>query len=473
MTDRDRMTIRRRIDRQDKARSEYFLIPFDVPEGVTRVDIRFSYPKASDCVIDLGLGTPDMGDFPSEGALAGWSGGARSQIFVATDAATPGYRPGLWPGRWQVILGFYKLPETPVEITLDIVFDRTPRAAARAQSPRLPKRAGAGWYRGDLQCHTFHSDARGAPETLHQTARREGLDFLAVTDHNTTTAHAAYFDRDDSAVPVFIPAYEFTTAAGHGNVFGAREVADFRVANSDDVRRMVARLRAQGHLFSVNHDKPDIPWTYDLPEIDCMEVWQAPWMAGNHISLARYQERLAAGLRITAIGGSDFHQPESDDSGNLATLARPCTFLWCEELSVAGVLDALRAGQSFVTEAPEGPRLTIRVGEVGHGGAVPASEAHLLICQATGAPGDMIEIWDARGRIAQQRIETPDHDTVLEVVGPVGFVRAQIVAERSRADIVAAARAHVAAGRGGRMDWEGSWDKPVIRALTSPIYIDE
>ena len=449
------------------------LFPFSVPEGVTRADFRFSYPMAPDCIIDLGLGTPDLGDFPSDCAIAGWSGGARSEFFVATDTASPGYRPGLWPGRWQVILGFYKLPETPVDLTLDIVFDRKPRGPVEAVAPRLPAREAPGWYCGDLQCHTNHSDAKGAPETLHRTARRERLDFLAVTDHNTTTAHAAYFDRDGSADPVFIPAYEFTTAAGHGNVFGAREVADFRVASSEDVCAMIERLRARGNLFSVNHDKPDIPWTYDLPEIDCMEVWQAPWLAGNHISLARYQERLAAGLRITAIGGSDFHQPEADDSGNLATLARPCTFLWCEELSVAGVLDALRAGRSFVTEAPDGPRLTISVGEVGHGGAVQASDAHRVACHAAGTPGDLIEIWDATGRIARQRIETPDNDTMLELVDPVGFIRAQIVAEQSRDEIVAAARAHVAAGRGGRMDWEGAWDKPVIRALTSPIYIDE
>jgi predicted metal-dependent phosphoesterase TrpH len=471
--ERDRMTIARRIDRRDKARSDYLMVPFDVPEGVTRVDLSIDYPAAPDCVIDLGLGTPDLGDFPSDGAIAGWSGGARRQVFVATDAATPGYRPGLWYGTWQVILGLYKLPEAPIDLTLDIAFDRRPRQTAHSMAPILPKRSGPGWYRGDLQCHTYHSDAKGAPETLHRTARREGLDFLAVTDHNTTTAHAAWFDRDVSADPVFIPAYEFTTAAGHGNVFGAREVADFRISNSKDVQGMVGRLRARGHLFSINHDKPDIHWTYDLPEIDCMEVWQAPWLAGNHFSLARYQERLASGLRITAIGGSDFHQPEADDAGNLATLARPCTFLWCEELSVAGVLDALRAGRSFVTEAPDGPRLTISVGEVGHGGAVQASDAHRVACHAAGAPGDLIEIWDATGRIAQQRIETADHGATLKLVSAIGFIRAQIVAERSRDEIVAAARAHVAAGRGGRMDWEGAWDKPVVRALTSPIYIDE
>ena len=96
-----------------------------------------------------------------------------------------------------------------------------------------------------------------------------------------------------------------------------------------------------------------------------------------------------------------------------------------------------------------------------------------MACHAAGTPGDLIEIWDATGRIARQRIETPDNDTMLELVDPVGFIRAQIVAEQSRDEIVAAARAHVAAGRGGRMDWEGAWDKPVIRALTSPIYIDE
>jgi hypothetical protein len=62
--------------------------------------------------------------------------------------------------------------------------------------------------------------------------------------------------------------------------------------------------------LSINHDKPGIPWTYNLPHTDCMEVWQSSWLTSNWVSRDRYQQRLASGRRISAIGGSDFHQPE-------------------------------------------------------------------------------------------------------------------------------------------------------------------
>src|SRR5690606_41326114 len=79
------------------------------------------------------------------------------------------------------------------------------------------------WYEGDLQCHTFHSDGQGSPEQLHATARREGLDFLAVTEHNTLTSHPAYFAGASSQDLIFIPAYEFTRSEEHTSELQSRE----------------------------------------------------------------------------------------------------------------------------------------------------------------------------------------------------------------------------------------------------------
>jgi hypothetical protein len=82
----------------DKAMSAYVMLPFDVPAKATCINLSYDYPKSNTCIIDLGLGNPDLTDFPSKGGLVGWSGGARSEIFIAIDAATPGYRPGIQDG---------------------------------------------------------------------------------------------------------------------------------------------------------------------------------------------------------------------------------------------------------------------------------------------------------------------------------------------------------------------------------------
>lgn len=455
----------------DRAMPAYVMVPFDVPAKTTCITLTYDYPKSDNCIIDLGIGDPDMTDFPSEGGIAGWSGGARREIFIATNMATPGYHPGIKEGTWHVILGLHRVPDKPVTVKIVISFDFAPRVVAQPVSLPNASSRGPSWYCGDLHCHTHHSDAKGSAAVLHATAKREGLDFLAVSDHNTTTAYTAYFDHVSSSELVFVPAYEFTTERGHGNVFGARKVEDFRVRNDRDVMEMIGRIRANGHLFSVNHDKPNIPWNYTLPEIDCMEVWHAPWLAGNHVSLERYQARLAQRQRITAVGGSDFHQSAVADNGNLATLARPCTFLWCEELSPNGILDALRTGRSFVTESPDGPRLILNAGGVGHGGEITGASTIRLSYNATDAAGDILEIWDATGCIFAAPIRDTLERGSLELTGASGFLRGQIIAGNSRANIVATAQAHVAAGKGGRLDWSSAIDQPVLRCLTSPIYL--
>jgi hypothetical protein len=73
----------------------YREVPFDLPEGVTRLTIRFTYGgKDQRSVIDLGLADPQR--------LRGWSGGARDHMTLSTEEATPGYLPGPLPaGRWR------------------------------------------------------------------------------------------------------------------------------------------------------------------------------------------------------------------------------------------------------------------------------------------------------------------------------------------------------------------------------------
>ena len=460
------------ISRSDREKSAYYLVPFEVPEGVTQMELRYVYPKADDCVIDLGAADPSLGPFPSEKGLRGWSGGARDRFVIGIDAATPGFEAGAIPaGQWQALLGLYRVPAHDISVEISVFFSFEPRTERVLAPPPQPARREAGWYCGDLQCHTFHSDAQGSPQRLHKTALREGLDFLAVTDHNTVSQQRGYFDAASSDRLIFVPAYEFTTEFGHGNVYGAREVFDFRAEDSAAVTGMVRRIRDSGALFSINHDKPNHPWRWDVPDaIDCMEVWQSHWLAGNQLSLSRYQQRLASGMRITAIGGSDFHQPAVERDDNLLTLARPTTFLWLEELSVDGILEALRAGRSFVTERPAGPKLMISAGEVMMGGEIAAGTSRLSI-RARDAAGERVDIWDANGLMASFDVGSDDWSGDCDISSAKGFVRAELVAVASRDRIVDDLAAFLGAGWQEFPEWAGSIDEPVRRALTSPIYI--
>ncbi|HEV7277347.1 MAG TPA: CehA/McbA family metallohydrolase [Devosiaceae bacterium] len=465
-------SLRVHVTPADQAHHPYFYVPVEVPAGTTRIDVAMAYPKADDCIIDLGLFDPRDTGYPTRGGFRGWSGGARDRFFVATDDATPGYVHGeMPPGTWNIVLGLYKLPPQGAEVTLTFDTDGSPRKTLPPPERTAPVRQGAGWYKGDLHCHTFHSDARGTPETLHAAARQAGLDFLAIADHNTTTQRR-YFHPASSPDLVFVRAMEVTTATGHANVFGIDDWIDFRMTGPADAHTLARLVHEKGGLLSVNHDKPDIPWDYDLPEIDCMEVWQSNWFTWNWISLERWQARLAAGLRLPAIGGSDYHQPAELQPEGPFVLARPTTMLWLEELSEDAVLAAMRYGRGYVTESPDGPHLSIRVNGLPMGSSVSdpvGAEAHVR-----GAAGDTLVWIDAGGPFAEQEIESDDWRGEFALLdGAAGFIRAEIVAARSRERLLAVFRA----GLGGRsLPWglqeSDLAAQPLRRALSNPVYIE-
>lgn len=466
--------VRVNVSRADQANDPYFYIPVSVPAGTTRIDVTLAYPKADDCVIDLGMFDPGMTAYPSEGGFRGWSGGFRDRFFVATDDATPGYVHGPMPaGEWNVILGLYKVPADGAEVTVTVALDDAERPTNPPPARTFPVRAGAGWYRGDLHCHTFHSDAAGSPETLHRAAMQAGLDFLAIADHNTITQRR-YFHPASSPELVFVRGMEVTTAVGHANVYGVDEWIDFRMTKPSDAHVLAEMVHRKGGLLSINHDKPTIPWDYEFPAADCQEVWQSTWMAWNWVSLARWQERLASGLRISAIGGSDYHQPAKLQPEGPLVLARPTTVLWLPELSEDAVLAAMRAGRGYVTEGPKGPHLEITVNGQPMGSAVTAP----LNCEATvrGARGDVLQWIDARGTITEQEITSGDWRGELALLdGAEKFVRAEIIAKASRGWLVE--EFTKAASERGELPWQlkGSHltDEPIRRAISNPIYIDQ
>ena len=185
------------VPARDEVDGNYAYETIPVPEGITRIDVAIEYDRSAECIIDIGVADPRFEAFPSREGFRGWSGSARKSFFVAKDDATPGYLPGPIPaGDWHLILGLYLVPIGGAELRLRVTFDAKPRQPwAGLPAPREVRRGDAGWYRGDLHCHCWHSDAAGSPETLHQAARQAGLDFLAVSDHNTISQRRYFLPR--------------------------------------------------------------------------------------------------------------------------------------------------------------------------------------------------------------------------------------------------------------------------------------
>src|SRR5215216_4234548 len=185
----------------------YVHLPFEVFPGVRQLHLcyRYSDRVGSDPALTDG-NTLDIGLFDERGIASGgpgfrgWSGSSKTAFTIDRDWATPPYSPGpIGAGMWHVLLGPYKVWERGLGYEVGIWFNLglppevSEYARQRVLAPiDVPAPAAPGWYRGDLHCHTLHSDGDSWPADMLIAAAEAGLDFLGVTDHNTTNHHADY-----------------------------------------------------------------------------------------------------------------------------------------------------------------------------------------------------------------------------------------------------------------------------------------
>ncbi len=357
-------------------RGRRLLVPFTVDDD-RPIIIRLDHDPAGG-TIDLGLWDPS--------GWRGYSGGARRVVALAPGRATPGYRRGPLPrGEWAVELGVHRVgvPELRVEVSVERTEsdpadaptgppDRTSPPDRTGELPpvprgserRLPAEAGLTWYAGDFHAHSVHSDGTLTLDELARAAVGAGLDFLAVTDHNTISHQA-----DLAAVGLrqqicLIPGQEVTTDRGHANVYGDVGWIDFH----DPPDRWLAETRDRGGLMSINHPlADDCAWQWAMPELpEVLEFWHVSW----------YRDRQASGLTDTAmfalwarwrsdavlLGGSDLHTPESGITPGL-----PTTWVAAEAATPEAILAGVAAG-----------RTAISAGLARRAGAPPQSEPVLL-----------------------------------------------------------------------------------------------
>ncbi len=381
-----------RVTAEQARRDPYIYLPFSVPRGASRIRVAYEYTDPVTAPFGMGPGnTVDIGIFDSRGhsfleaqGFRGWSGGARSEFFIAEDEATPGYiRGALFPGEWNIMLGMARLEPhgARYEVTVRIELDGGSQGWGpdpRGSGFDLPDPAGAGepasvaraevarpgegrWLKGDLHCHTVHSDGLNTVREIVEHAIELGLDFLAITDHNTNTHHNE-MDSLSSLPIVLVPGEEVTTYWGHANTWGLREWVEYRCADEDAMAGVREYLRRRDALFSINHAKcVGPPWLFKgWVGFDCMEVWQAPWRFFNWESLEHWDGLLNRGNRVVAVGGSDVHSIPPAEPRHPHGLAEPTTWVYASEATEGGVLEAIRAGRTFITDSPRAPtRLTL------------------------------------------------------------------------------------------------------------------
>jgi PHP domain len=346
----------------DRIASAWHYLPVEVPPGSCALRVELAYPRRG-CVLDLGCLGP--------AGFRGWSGGARREFVITPEDATPGYLPGeLEPGTWLVMIGIYRLPPGGTEYRLTGEVSSTPGRLApparRAPPPvlsgdsrpprrDLPAHPGHSWLAGDLHTHTVHSDGDLTVPELALLAVSQGLDFLAITDHNTVSHHAELPGASARYGITLLPGQEVTTTGGHAGALGDIGWVDFR----DPPDAWLAYTRERGGLLSVNHPiGGELSWT--LPMVGrppLAEVWHWSWLDLRWTTPLAWW--LAWDPSAVPVGGSDWHAPNE-----IAAPGTPTTWVECAAAEPAAVLEGLRAGRVAISAGRDGPVLLRQDGEL-------------------------------------------------------------------------------------------------------------
>jgi hypothetical protein len=438
---------------------DYLQFPFQVPEGIKELKIQLKYDPVQvggvSNLITLGLSDP----FGFRGN--GHRHPPDAEVVLSYDRATPGFTPGaIHAGEWSALLAIHSIIEDgkPCRYTLDIYC-----LPGEVETPSLPVYLEQGvlynaakWYFGDLHSHTLHSDGSLRGDELIQQAQEAGLDFLAMTDHNTNSVLGELKDylRPDQK-PLIIPGVELTTFFGHALVLGVTNWVDWRSGLNGWTMEDAAReAHLNNALFILAHPKDvgtpvctGCRWEYDQFNVDLadgLEIWNGKWEVENGKnpgSLQMWREYQETSRRITATSGSDFHSPQDWTEGV------PRVYVFARNLSVGAILEGIRQGRVIVSS---GPMIDFRISRSEDG--------------ATEQIGDTVVTKNAEIYVAVDWSKAPD-GARLVLRDRYGIVQAQPVS--ANGGIVFQVKSQVQDCFWVELFTEDS----TLLALTNPIYV--
>jgi predicted metal-dependent phosphoesterase TrpH len=378
----------------------------------------------------------------------------------------------------------------------------TAGVGAVAMVPALRSAAGAGpaptrgqWLAGDFHVHTTYShDVWGGPAddnttteelyTLGWTAAEQiglaetrGLDFLALTDHNRLDVlhDPGYF----SSKLVLVPGYEHSLSGGHAGVFvpSRDDLPDLirnsdgstGFAGSDGVRRFVDIVHERGGVTVINHPTADSVWGFEPAAslgFDAVEAWNGRWQqraetvpfsySDNYKAVPWWESTFLPHRPMGITGGSDNHWRSVTA---LAGVGQPTTWVYAADRSPASIVDAVRAGRTFVSAEPPlhgGPRVFLTATDPSRerqivGGRVAALSPVNVRVTVEGGTGQRLRLISTGQVVSDRLCIAPTSEHEMNVVLPEGgWLRAELLVDAGY--LVTAVTSPIFAGpvRGGR-----------------------
>jgi hypothetical protein len=395
---------------------DHAFVEFEVPEGIAEIEVRHDDMSEAN-ILDWGV--------LDETGFRGWGGGNSEPAIIGFEAASRSYVPGpIDAGTWRVVIGKAEIDEVPATYHIEVVL--RPVATLAPQPERTPYEAApalvdaARWYAGDFHVHSRESgDARPDLDEIATFARERGLDFVELADHNVVSqSDFIGAVQPDHPELLFVPGIEYTTYDGHANAVGATVWVDHKIGQPGvTIESAFAAIHDQGALVSINHPALLLSFcigcgwlheidatTVDAVEIATTGIDQAG-MLFNDDAIAFWDDLCDQGAHAAAIGGSDDHKAGVDLGLFQSPIGDPTTMVYAEELSVAALLDGIRASRTVVKlQGPGDPMIELeptreREGDtvyadtpVTYDATITGADGWLVRAVQDGEPGEMVDV---------------------------------------------------------------------------------
>lgn len=205
----------------------------------------------------------------------------------------------------------------------------------------------------ELHSHSAGSyDGRDPAKRMLEYANRNGLDALAITDHDVIEESLRAVELAPEYGVVAIPGIEVTSAAGHVLALGVEELVPAGlgfVETVDAVHDLGGTAVVphpyqdfrRGVLANVTED--------EVLAADALEVFNSRYLTGRTNRRAR---ELAIECDMPMTGGSDAHVAEMVGKGT--------TLVDADERTPGAILEAVREGRTEVAGERTPVRITLR-----------------------------------------------------------------------------------------------------------------
>ncbi|MCI9337780.1 MAG: hypothetical protein HFH93_09605 [Lachnospiraceae bacterium] len=206
-------------------------------------------------------------------------------------------------------------------------------------------------YRGDLHVHSYFSDGREEPMIVAANYRKQGFDFMALTDHNkmypskllleacqNIPSDLTLFTGEEVHVPypAYIHAINFGGASSVNEFYEehraecdgeiARMAQDLKAPDGLDPLQLAQRIwvaqqikktggmsiLVHPHWISNAYNMPDdvTDYLFEHEIYDAFELLGGQSVHENNMQTAFYHDQRARGRRIPIVGSSDSHGTE-------------------------------------------------------------------------------------------------------------------------------------------------------------------